>query len=629
MSNNHPIVIARALCVIVAFPVSAVADDTARLLNIYIEELRRETKDPVKLAERLLQEAAKVTDNPALRSGLYQKAYEYGMQSAKGHASAQTAMETVLALAPKGKVQWWEQLVKVRQQMYSRKSGADRQAMSEKLVSALASAGDACLDERLATKASGYYQRAGFLARLLRLPRQGELVAKTRKANALVGIGRQVERCETRLKSNPGDDKARVELIRLLVVELDDPGEAQAYLDATVAKSWRENIPLAMKDPREMDEAACLALGVWYAKLARTAAVMGKVAALSRVRTYYRRYLTLHTRQDPDRARAETALAGIEKTLAKLDWTAGLAGTLVLDLGGGVDLKLVFIPAGTFRMGSKASAAELSTRFGRTSTYFTDEHPQHAVTITKPFHMGVHEVTRGQFGKFAGATAYRTDAEKQGEGVAWTVSKWEKVAGASWRRPGFPQTDSHPVAMVSWNDATAFCTWLGARTGKAVALPTEAQWEYACRGGTTTMYQWGDDPRGGKGWCNVLDQTGMKKTGMKKIGSAKALDWSDGHAFTAPVGSYRKNAFGLYDMHGNVWEWCRDWYDKSYYADSKNAMDPTGPSASKTRKTHVIRGGAWTSSPHSHTSADRNRQLANARFFSYGFRVVVSGVSGD
>ena len=402
-------VIATVLCFLVALPVSAVADNTTRIVEIYIEELSRETKGPAKLAERLLREAAKVTDNPAVRSGLYQKAYEYGMQGPQGLASAEAAMEAVLASAPQGKVQWWQQLVKVRQQMYLRKSGSDRQAMGEKLLSALASAGDACLDGRLATKAGGYYQRAAFLAKVLRSPRQSELVGKARKAHARVGIAGQVERWKTRLKNDPKDGKARGELIRLLVAELDDPGGAQAYVDASVAESWPENIALAMKNPHDLDEAACLTLGVWYAKL---------------------------------------------------------AGTLALDLGGGVAMRLAFIPAGKFRMGSRTSAEQLAKQFGVKSVYFMNEHPQHAVTITKPFYMGVHEVTRGQFGMFVRATAYQTDAEKEGWGRAWTGSKWDNVKGASWRNPGFPQTDRHPVTLMSWNDAAAFCKWLGGRTGR-------------------------------------------------------------------------------------------------------------------------------------------------------------------
>ena len=129
----------------------------------------------------------------------------------------------------------------------------------------------------------------------------------------------------------------------------------------------------------------------------------------------------------------------------------------------------------------------------------------------------------------------------------------------SWRNAGFEQTDEHPVVCMSWNDAVEFCKWLSRKEGKTYRLPTEAEWEYACRAGTTTRYYSGDDPETLAKVGNVADAAAK----------AKFPEWtwtikaSDGYVFTAPVGRFKPNAFGLYDMHGNAGQWCADWYRRA------------------------------------------------------------------
>jgi formylglycine-generating enzyme required for sulfatase activity len=275
---------------------------------------------------------------------------------------------------------------------------------------------------------------------------------------------------------------------------------------------------------------------------------------------------------------------------------------LTLDLGGGVTMKCVLIPAGKFMMGSPASEANRDA-----------DETQHQVTITKPFYMGATEVTVGQFAAFVKEAAYQTDADKEGWAYAWTGTQFDKVNGASWRKPGFPQDDTHPVTEVSWNDAAAFCQWLSRKSGRTVRLPTEAEWEYACRAGTTTAYQWGDDPDMGKGWCNAADQTAKAR-----FPNWVAFNWSDGYVFTSPAGSFRANAWGLYDMHGNVWEWCADWYGE-YPAGA--ATDPKGAASGTSR---VFRGGAWDFSLGCYRPASRASFTPESRNYDFGFRVVVS-----
>ena len=297
---------------------------------------------------------------------------------------------------------------------------------------------------------------------------------------------------------------------------------------------------------------------------------------------------------------------------------------LAEDLGGGVKMELVLIPAGEFKMGSGESAADTATFFKTTygedyltADFFKDEHPQHRVRITKPFYLGTYHVTRGQFRQFVKDSGYKTDAGK-GEtpgAFGWDSDKKEFGFNAkySWRNAGFEQTDEHPVVNVSWNDAMAFCNWLSKKEGKSYRLPTEAEWEYACRAGTTARHYSGDDPESLAKVGNVADAT------LK----AKIPDWkctikaSDGYVFTAPVGKFKSNAFGLYDMHGNAWQWCVDWYGVEYFAKS-TADDPTGPDSGDVR---VLRGGSWSRGPNSGRSAYRDWRAPGDRYYDAGFRV--------
>ncbi len=210
-------------------------------------------------------------------------------------------------------------------------------------------------------------------------------------------------------------------------------------------------------------------------------------------------------------------------------------------------------------MGSKESAEETAAFFNKTygtniftADNFKDEHPQHRVRITRPFYLGTYHVTRGQFRQFIADTRYKTDAEKGGKPGALGLNPDTKKFGFDkkycWRNAGFEQTDEHPVVGVSWNDAVAFCEWLSRKEGKAYRLPTEAEWEYACRAGTTTRYSSGDDPETLAKVGNVPDATYRAKFPDDK----NTIKASDGYVFTSPVGSFRPNAFGLYDMQGNA-----------------------------------------------------------------------------
>ncbi|MEI2806929.1 MAG: SUMF1/EgtB/PvdO family nonheme iron enzyme [Albidovulum sp.] len=271
---------------------------------------------------------------------------------------------------------------------------------------------------------------------------------------------------------------------------------------------------------------------------------------------------------------------------------------------------MVRIAGGRFPMGSPESET------GRKS----DETP-HGVTV-KDFEMGRHEVTVGEFRRFADASGYRTDAERNAggregcyiayrEGSEW---KYGYRAGYSWKNPGFKQGDDHPVACVSWNDAMAYIEWLSKATGQRYGLPTEAEWEYAARAGTASARYWGEDPDQACRYANVYDQSSER---VNSFGwEAHACD--DGWVQTAPVGSFQANAWGLKDMLGNVWEWTCSLYDKDYGGAEAKCADK-GTSAAL-----AVRGGGWSLKPARVRSAYRFWDVPATRNFDLGFRLARS-----
>ncbi len=232
--------------------------------------------------------------------------------------------------------------------------------------------------------------------------------------------------------------------------------------------------------------------------------------------------------------------------------------TLTLDLGKQATMKLALIPAGKFLRGSPGDEA------GRDE----DEGPPREVIISRPFYLGVHEVTQGQYEAVMGANPSKfIDAAK-------------------------------PVESVSWEDAVEFCRRVARRTHQSVVLPTEAQWEYACRAGSKMRFGFGDDDR--------------QLSTFARYGQGA-------EAGTAAVGSKKPSAWGLYDMHGNVWEWCADWYASSYV--NAATQDPVGPLSGQWR---VLRGGSWVNTWEGCRCAARNKSAPDVRYNGLGFRIVVN-----
>ena len=262
-------------------------------------------------------------------------------------------------------------------------------------------------------------------------------------------------------------------------------------------------------------------------------------------------------------------------------------------------LELTLVPAGKFMMGRNGDGGE--------------------VTLTRPFYLGLSHVTVDQFTAFTDATGYRTDAEQKGSAEVLLAPKGSfnptVTAGASWRNAGFPQQGDHPVVQITWNDARAFCAWASQSSGRIVCLPTEAQWEFACRAGSNSRYLWGEGQDSGKDWANVADQSLKKAVGMA---GWEYFDWDDGFGYTAPIKSFKPNAFGLYDMIGNAWQWCDDTPRRF---DGKPVEDPAGVEKGTSR---VMRGASWNSRPSTCEMTYRNQHAANYAYGVGGFRIEVT-----
>ena len=295
-------------------------------------------------------------------------------------------------------------------------------------------------------------------------------------------------------------------------------------------------------------------------------------------------------------------------------------------------MKFVRLPAGEFLMGSDETPEALARDYPayerKRFVELADEAPVHQVRISRDFYLGQHEVTVGQFRQFIDASGYTPESIADGTGGYGynraydpaTSKRGDAFEGRdpkySWRNPGFAQDDTHPVLNVTWNDAVAMSRWLSRHEGKTYRLPTEAEWEYACRAGSNTRYYNGNAPQPLLQIANTFDADAAPHW---PAWQAFALPGRDGHAFTAPAGSFAPNAFGLHDMLGNAWEWTADWHDENYYAQSP-PTDPQGPADGSVR---VRRGGSWHTWPLYARCSYRNWNSAETRYTLVGMRLLL------
>jgi uncharacterized protein (TIGR02996 family) len=252
-------------------------------------------------------------------------------------------------------------------------------------------------------------------------------------------------------------------------------------------------------------------------------------------------------------------------------------------------MQFAYVQAGTFLMGSP------QTEEGR-----EEDETQHEVTLTQPFYLGVHPVTVGEFEQFVNATGYKTEAERDDGAYGYVDGDWQQDTLITWRTPGFTQDARDPVAHMSWNDAQAMVKWLNdleEETGLVYSLPTETQWEYACRAGSQTAYHWGDDEA--------------------RLGEFAWFRSNSEHK-TWPVETKKPNVWGLWHMHGMIWEWCEDFYGE--YPES-GVQNPKGVLTGGSDR--VMRGGSWNGEPRYCRSACRGDCDPAYRDSLSGFRLAV------
>jgi formylglycine-generating enzyme len=297
-----------------------------------------------------------------------------------------------------------------------------------------------------------------------------------------------------------------------------------------------------------------------------------------------------------------------------------------------IGMRFVRVPAGKFLMGSNESPEALAPDYpGYSRQRFADlkdEAPVHPVRISRAFFLGQYEVTLGQFKYFLEASGYIPEPIADGTGGYGYNPAYDPATSVrgdafegrnprySWKNPGFYQSNDHPVVNITWNDANAMAEWLSRKEGRHYRLPTEAEWEYACRAGTNARYYSGNEPESLTRIANTFDAASELFWPRWKT---FALKGNDGAAFTAPVGQYLPNAFGLYDMLGNAWEWVSDWYGETYYAESPG-VDPKGPSSGNQR---VRRGGSWHTWSLYARCAFRNWNTPQTRYTLVGMRLLL------
>ncbi|MFG6430008.1 formylglycine-generating enzyme family protein [Roseateles sp. LYH14W] len=269
---------------------------------------------------------------------------------------------------------------------------------------------------------------------------------------------------------------------------------------------------------------------------------------------------------------------------------------------------LVVLPSGSFLMGS------VDTEKGRRS----NEGPQHRVTIAYRLAVGQFELTRGEFARFVNASGYRDELSKGEACHVLDGRKWGKSSQHNWLNPGYAQTDEHPVSCVSWHDAQAYLAWLNRQVpGKGYRLLSEAEWEYAARAGQGGRHAWGDDDdvTAACAHANAMDQTGKEQ--IPDVTWA-GVNCADGAAYPVAGPVFKPNAFGLYNMAGNVWEWVQDHGRVDYTGAPTDGSAWTEGGEPNFRGT---RGGAWFSYPPALRSAYRGKSAPEFRGGGVGFRI--------
>lgn len=510
-----------------------------------------------RFAAALLKDAKGLGDQKDLQVFLCDRAYQLGMKDPSGYQTAIDAMTLLGEVAPDKKGAALERRTEALQVGCAKGSVSDRKRFGKELVDLLVAKGDEQVAAGQGTEAIASYNKALDFANRGNTGQGGDIKDRISQVTSAAEREKKLGDLKKKLDENPKSVAARMNLIVAYLGEFDTPAEAVKLVTDDLDEKTRTYVPLSEKAPTDLEETACPELAQWYAEIAEKASPAGKSVLLGKSLACCDRYLELHAVRDAARLKVQLRRDKISEERDKLDQKQGQPRRIVLGLGKGAAMDLVLIPAGKFTMGSPENEA------GRRA----DEGPQREVTISKAFYIGACEVTQEQYQAVIGKNPSRYSGAK------------------------------NPVDQVSWDDSVEFCKKLSARTGKSVRLPTEAQWEYACRAGTKTRFSFGDVDAD-------LDAYGWNGRASGGV--------------SHPVAQKKPNAWGLYDMHGNLEEWCSDWYADSY-ANAGN-RDPQGPDSGTTR---VLRGGVSGAPRDFCRSAGRRGRLPWPRLGNQGFRVVM------
>ncbi len=509
----------------------------------------------LKFAPKHLKTARSSTTSTSYRTMLYEKVYEYSVRSSSGYRNAMEALSYLTRAAPERKCEWLDKKLKAMTTRYVNSFGVGRKQIAEEYLNTMLAVADERLAAGKVTEAEGIYRRAYSVAIQSKSPLKDEIRQKSAELSAAAALERKTAQFKRALAAKPSA-RNRANLIYHYLADLNDPARAAALVTEDLDDTLASNVALVATPGATLEPEKCLALARWCESIARRPiSAKGKLNVYIRARDYYNKFMTLGKMTAREAALVKRTVKRLDKLIDKMDPSG-----LMIDCGQGVKMKLRRLKPGKFMLGSPKTEPKRGS----------DEGPQTLVEIAKPFYIGLTEVTRKQYNVVMGTVADVKD-------------------------PNLPEVRVSPAA------AKVFCIKLSKLTSKTVRLPTEAEWEYACRAGSSTAYCFGDDPAG----LGAYAWTSLNSAVDKKLTP---------HA----VRTKKANAWGLFDMHGNVREITISPYSSSSYAGA--ATIPTQNAAACTHSSKA-RGGSAGRDPSFCRSA--NRVSISAGDSLTGFRVVV------
>ena len=516
-----------------------------------------QTLDDLQFSIKLLKAARSSANTGAFRVVLYEKVYEFAVKRSSGYKQAIEAVNYLSRVLPDRRGEWLDKKLKAMTKRYVNSYGAGREEIAKSYLDTMLAVADIKLKDGKTAEAQGLYRRAYSVAVQTKSPLRAEIREKAAKLATVSAGERRTEQFKRALAAKPST-RNRENLIYHYLTELDSPKDALELITDDVNKDLRNFVPFAAGPITDLDAKACIDLAKWYESLAkRPMSSKGRFNIYRRAREYYGKYMSLGDKTDLEQLLAKKAVARLDKAMDKMD-----PNRLTIDCGGGVSMRLIRLKTGKFLLGSPV---------GETSRD-SDEGPRITVEISKPFYIGLTEVTQRQYTAVMGADS-------------------STVKGPT-----------HPVTNVSSANAFAFCKKVSALVSRKVRLPTEAEWEYACRAGSTTAFYFGNDSKGLGAYAWTSENSAVNKKPQP-------------HA----VGGKQPNAWGLFDMHGNVRELALRPYSSLGYAGA-GSIDPQDPA--KCRSTLQQRGGSAGRSASYSRSA--NRFIGSSAGDSFtGFRVLI------